>query len=276
MTILYVVATPIGNLEDISARASRILESVSVIAAEDTRRTGQLLASLGIRNKLVQLQSHNEDRVSTELLKTLQSGNDVAMVSDAGTPLISDPGFQLVRDCHELDIPVVPIPGPSALTAALSASGIPTNRFVFEGFVPAKANARKLFLENLRSEPRTLVCFEAPHRIVACMKSICEVLGTDRQVSLCRELTKTYEQIVCKPAQEILILLESAQIVSKGEFVVIVAPGDQGSSMDSERLLRELLKELPLGKASAIAAKMTSATRSELYALGTQIKQELE
>ena len=269
MPTLYVIATPIGNLEDLSQRARRILAEVDVVAAEDTRHTRKLLDHLGVRSRLEALHDHNEAAASDQMLTMLKGGADVALVSDAGTPLISDPGYTLVRACLREGIAVVPVPGPSALTTALSVSGLPTDRFTFEGFLPARANGRHERLDSLRSEPRTMVFYEAPHRIRVLIESVAEVLGDEREVTLCRELTKKFEQVVTGTAAELVDALTTARIPEKGEFVVVVAGAKQGHesavSLQEESLLKILLQELPPARAASVAAKLTGEPRKRLY-----------
>ena len=200
---LYVVATPIGNLDDISARALRILREVALIAAEDTRHSARLLQHFGIQTPLAACHEHNERDQGGRCLARLQAGEDVALISDAGTPLISDPGYHLVRQARAAGFAVVPVPGACALIAALSAAGLPSDRFIFEGFLPAKAAGRRARLEQVREEPRTLIFYEAPHRILECLQDMCEVFGDDRPALLARELTKTFETLQGLPLAEL-------------------------------------------------------------------------
>ena len=216
MSILYVVATPIGNTGDISERAKAVLRSVDVIAAEDTRHTGKFLSKFSISSKLVSIHEHNENRSAVGIVQMLEAGSTVAIVSDAGTPLISDPGYYLVKRCLDKGLSVVSVPGPSSVTAALSVAGMPTNRFSFEGFVPAKSVARREFLFDLRFEKRTQVYFESPHRINATLKVMAEIMGKNRGMTLCRELTKAFEQVVFGQVGEISKQVESGGIPSKG------------------------------------------------------------
>ena len=276
MSCLYVVATPIGNLGDVSTRAVSVLKEVEAVAAEDTRHTGKLLKQLGISTRLLALHAHNEAASTDGILKLLGSGQSVALVSDAGTPLISDPGFLLVRQCHEKNIPVIPVPGPSALTAALSASGLPVNRFCFEGFLPSKSSARATALQALASEARTMVFYEAPHRIEATIEEMVRVFGQERQMTLCRELTKTYEQIVTAPARDLLSRLQTRSIPAKGEFVVVVSGSETGASYDDDRLLTALLSELSPSKAAALAARVTGQAGDSLYQRALVLKGRLE
>lgn len=265
MSTLFVVSTPIGNLNDLTARAIETLRSVDVVASEDTRHTGQLLAQLSIKTSLIALHDHNERQMSSRIVERIQSGQSVALVSDAGTPLISDPGYHLVQACLEHNLPVVPIPGVSAVTTALSVSGIATDRFTFEGFLPSKDSARRATFKALEFERRTMVFFETPHRIYNSLVGLSEVLGSDRRVAVCRELTKKFEQIVSAPAGEILTQLGSGDIPAKGEFVLVVAGAQHNQSVDSDELLKALLLELSPSKAASVAAKLSPKSKSELY-----------
>jgi len=274
--ILYVVATPIGNLQDISARAVTTLKQVSRIAAEDTRHSRKLLSQCGIHTPLLALHEHNEAEVSVALLARLRSGYDLAVICDAGTPLISDPGFRLVRMAREAGIRVVPVPGPSAAITALSASGLPTDRFVFEGFLPARQTARRRRLQMLLDEPRTLVFYESSHRISECLRDMGEALGADRQAVVARELTKTFETIQGGTLAELLDWISADANRQRGEFVVLVRgmPEGEHSRIDAEgeRVLAVLHAELPLRQAASLAARITGLSRNRLYAYGLAIK----
>lgn len=268
---LYIVATPIGNLEDMSPRAEKVLSSVATVAAEDTRHSGRLLQHLGLRKPMIALHEHNErDRVE-RVLEALQAGKDVALISDAGTPLISDPGYIVVREARALGIRVSPIPGPCALVTALSAAGLPTNRFLFAGFLPAKRSGRKSVLESLRREQATLVFYESPHRILDTLADMVEVLGGDRELVLGRELTKTFETFYSGAAESVLAELQSDPHGSRGEFVVVVRGaaadnrGQSDSGLDVDKLLVLLLAELPVKKAAKIVAELTGGSKNELY-----------
>jgi 16S rRNA (cytidine1402-2'-O)-methyltransferase len=265
---LYVVATPIGNLEDLTPRARRTLAEVDLIAAEDTRHTGRLLSHIGVKARQIPLHEHNESAAAGGLVDALVAGSDVALVSDAGTPLVSDPGFRLVRAAQDAGIRVVPIPGPSAITAALSAAGLPTDRFAFEGFLPPKAAARRRALAALAAEPRTLVFFESVHRVAATLADCCKVFGREREAFVGRELTKLHEQCLRAPLGELAEALGRGTITGKGEFVIAVAGGGgtQEKSADVDRLLRELGAVLPAAKAAAAAARITGLPRKSLYA----------
>jgi len=264
---LFVVATPIGNLEDLTPRARQTLAEVSLIAAEDTRHTGRLLMHIGCKTRLMALHDHNEERAVGGIIKTLIDGNNVALVSDAGTPLVSDPGFRLVRAAHEAGIEVSPIPGASAVTAALSAAGIPTDRFCFEGFAPSKPVARRYWLESLKEERRTLVIYESVHRINECLADMVAVFGPERQAFIGRELTKLHEQCVQESLGELLRQIDNKTIVGKGEFVVVVAGSakEQESSLEVDRLLRALATRLSAKDSAKVAAEATGLKRNALY-----------
>jgi 16S rRNA (cytidine1402-2'-O)-methyltransferase len=265
---LYVVATPIGNLEDLSARARTVLARVSLVAAEDTRRARTLLTHLGVDVPLRSLHEHNEAGRIPELLDTLRAGRDVALVSDAGTPLIADPGYRLVRACVDAGLPVRPIPGPSALTAALSVAGIATDRFRFEGFLPARSGPRREALAALAREPCTLVFYEAPHRIAAMLEDGAEVLGPERRAWVGRELTKRFESHRSGELAGLAELLRTEAEPARGEFVVVVEGASavpEPATLDAEALLDALLEELPASRAAKVAARVTGAPRQALY-----------
>jgi 16S rRNA (cytidine1402-2'-O)-methyltransferase len=266
---LYVVATPIGNLRDITERAREVLSRAAVIAAEDTRHSGQLLKHLGIAKPLVSLHEHNESRRAQELIARLTGGEDVALVSDAGTPLISDPGFDLVRAAIAHGVQVVPIPGACAAVAALSISGLPTDRFAFEGFLPAKAAARRDRLASLRQAEHTLIFYEAPHRLADTLDAMAEAFGTDRTAVVAREITKQFESTYRGTLAELSQRAKSDSDMSRGEIVIVVAGtadrSEDSIAMDVEQVLRTLLEELPPAQAAKLAAKLTGTKRGELY-----------
>lgn len=269
MSELYVVATPIGNLQDISQRAIEVLRDVDLIAAEDTRHSKRLLSHLGITTRLTSYHEHNEDAKTGQLIEQLKQGVKVALISDAGTPLISDPGFHLVRSAHQESIRVTPVPGASALVAALSASGIASDRFVFEGFLPSKQGARLARLEKLADESRTLIFYESSHRIVASVADFGQALGGDRQLCIARELTKKFETIHSAPIAEALEWLQSDSDQQRGEFVLIAA-GNTALQREEvqtsvEQVLETLLAELPLKQAVQLAAQITGHKKNELY-----------
>ncbi len=273
--VLFVVATPIGNLQDLSMRAVDTLKSVAVVAAEDTRHTRKLFAHHGIATPMQALHEHNEREFSGRLLTRLAAGESIALVSDAGTPLISDPGFVLVRAARQAGVRVVPIPGPSALVAALSVSGLPTDHFLFEGFLPHRQAARRQRLQALRGQAVTLVFYESSHRILACLADMVDCLGAARPAVVARELTKTYETILEGTLAALCERLASDADQQKGEFVVLV----QGAATDPEQLddaarhtLEVLLGQLPLSQAAALAASITGVSKNRLYDYGLQLK----
>ena len=274
---LYVVATPIGNLDDISARALRILRDVALIAAEDTRHSARLLQHFGIETPLAACHEHNERDQGGRFLARLQAGEDVALISDAGTPLISDPGYHLVRQARAAGFAVVPVPGACALIAALSAAGLPSDRFIFEGFLPAKAAGRRARLDQVREEPRTLIFYEAPHRILECLQDMLDVFGDDRPALLARELTKTFETLQGLPLAELCDWVAADSNQQRGECVVLVAgwlapEGEEAVSAEALRVLDLLMAEMPLKRAAALAAEITGVRKNLLYQVGLERK----
>lgn len=266
---LYIVATPIGNLGDISVRAIEILKQVDLIAAEDTRHSKTLLERFLIKTKICAYHEHNEEKITQQLIQQLQNGDSIALISDAGTPLINDPGYKLVAAAHDHNIKVVPIPGPSAIITALSASGLPTNKFTFEGYLPAKSEARKKCLQELMSESRTLVFYEAPHRIVESIKIMQEIFGAERRMTIARELTKQFEQIVRDKLSTINEKLENGEIKIKGEFVVVVEGAQETSISDAEalRINQILAEKMSPKEAAGMTAKITDRKKNEVYKL---------
>jgi len=267
---LFVVATPIGNLDDLSPRAREVLGRADLIAAEDTRVTGRLLSHVGIKVRSLALHDHNEEKVVPELIEALESGNSVALVTDAGTPLVSDPGYRLVRAAHNAGITVSPIPGPSAPVAALSASGLPSDRFVFEGFLPTRQGARKRRLEVLRPETRTVLYFESVHRVAETISDMRSVLGDSRQAFIGRELSKLHEQCVPGSLAELAESLADGRIPLKGEFVIGVGGGitdmEKGTSAaDADQWLGELMAVMPGKQAVDIVARVTGVPRNTVY-----------
>lgn len=267
---LYVVATPIGNLDDISPRALRTLREVALIAAEDTRHSIRLLQHFGITTALAACHDHNEREQGGRFVARLLAGDDVALISDAGTPLISDPGYHLVRQVRAAGIEVVPVPGPSALIAALSAAGLPSDRFIFEGFLPAKAAARRGRLDLLKEEPRTLIFYEAPHRVLESVQDMASLFGKDRHAVLARELTKTFETLKGAPLGELAEWIAADSNQQRGECVLLVtgwqAPeGEDAISGEALRVLDLLLGELPVKRAAALAAEITGVRKNLLY-----------
>jgi 16S rRNA (cytidine1402-2'-O)-methyltransferase len=267
--VLYVVATPIGNLEDLSARAGRVLSEVDAIAAEDTRHTQRLLRHLGIERPLISLHEHNETARVEQLRRRLADGAQLALVSDAGTPLISDPGFVLVRELRRAGCRVVPIPGPCALIAALSAAGLPTDRFTFEGFLPAKSGARRKQLEAGASREETRVFYESPHRIRDLLADLAAVVGK-RQVVLARELTKTFETLLDGSAAELLSIMDEDPDQARGEFVVMLAGAprreEAADDAEGEALLRAMLAEgVAVKSAAAVVVRLLGGRRKHWY-----------
>lgn len=271
---LYVVATPIGNLEDISARALNILRHVDLILAEDTRHSSRLLQHYGINTPVQSLHDHNESRQLPVLLDQLRTGRTLALITDAGTPLINDPGYPLVRAAHAEGIRLIPVPGPSALICALSVSGLPTDRFAYEGFLPPKRAARRKRLMELAAEPRTLVFYEVPHRIYASVEDMIECFGPDRMATLAKELTKHFETIYKHTLAGILDWLGADPLRQKGEFVLVVEglPAGKSSEVESTRVLKALLPVLPLKEAVALAATLLNENRNQMYKLAISIK----
>lgn len=270
---LYIVATPIGNQEDITVRALNTLKAVDYILAEDTRHSMQLLNALGIKNKLNSFHAHNENDKSQYIIEDLQNGKSIALISDAGTPLISDPGYPLVKLARQYQIPVIPIPGPSAVISALSAAGVPCDTFLFMGFLPAKQNSRKSKLQTLCKEPHTLVFYESTHRIIDCLNDLIEVFGSECFMVLAKELTKTYENFIEGTPVDIKnwLLADAGHI--KGEFVLIIPPRSIPSEdQDNESLLQVLLKELPLKQAVSIASQLTQTKKNDLYEHALKLK----
>lgn len=265
---LFIVATPIGNLGDITQRAIDTLSKVDLVAAEDTRHSRTLLSSLGINQKLVALHEHNEEAMAPKLVDQLLAGQSIALISDAGTPLLSDPGFRLVRLAIEKGIRITPLPGPSALVTALSIAGIPTDRFVYEGFLPARQAARLARLNALSGESRTLVFFESSHRILDCLADMANSLGAERAVAICRELTKQFETVLRGPVAEVQEMVRSDANQQKGEFVLVVAGASENADekmVQAIRMARALQEYLSASQASRIAAKLCGVSRRELY-----------
>lgn len=273
---LYVVATPIGNLGDLSPRARETLAQVALIAAEDTRHTRSLLQAFGIATPLVSLHEHNEAARLGPLVERLRRGEAVALVSDAGTPLVSDPGFALVRAALDAGIRVTPIPGPTAAITALSASGLPTDRFAFEGFLPSKPGARKNALLELSREARTLIFYEAPHRLNEVLLAMVEVLGAERRASIGRELTKRFESMYYGTLAELAERSTQDADMSRGELVIVVAGLTAAEApalaIDADKVLKTLLEELPAAQAAKLAARITGEKRAVLYERAVQLQ----
>ena len=276
--LLYIVATPIGNLADISQRAIEVLGSVSLIAAEDTRHSRKLLSHLGLNQPLLSLHDHNERSRSAKLIDALNEGKDIAVVSDAGTPMISDPGYHLLRAAQDADIQIVPIPGASAVVTALSVSGLPANRFYFHGFLPEKQAARKTALQGLTAIAETLVFYESGKRVEASLQDMQTIFGGEREAVVCRELTKIHEQIRRRPLAELRQELESGQLDQRGEFVLLV---DGAKAIDADvdlqlvkRLLQELGDSLSAGQAASAISRALKCPRKLVYQMALQMKGE--
>ncbi len=267
---LYIVATPIGNLADITLRAIDVLRRVSVIAAEDTRHSARLLQHHDIATPLISYHDHGGDAQVSRILTKLEGGSSVALISDAGTPLISDPGYRLVNAVREKGFDVVPVPGPCAFVAAASASGLPSDRIAFEGFPPAKSQARRQLFESLSKDTRTLVFYESTHRILACLQDMAEGFGADREICIARELSKTYETFLRGAIGDVLIAMDSDPNQQKGEFVVLVHGAieeqvEEGVSPEAQKLLSVLCQELPVKQAASLTAKVTGDKKNKCY-----------
>ena len=274
---LYIVATPIGNLQDITYRAIEVLSSVDLIAAEDTRHSQKLLAAYQIHTTMIAYHAHNEQKSADLLIEKLKSGLDIALISDAGTPLISDPGYTLVQQAHEQGITVTPIPGASALIAGLSVSGLPTQPVSFYGFTPNKAAARRDLYTALATQNATLVFYESPHRILASLKDMAEVFGNTRQVVLMRELTKTFETILTGSVAELVEIVAADDNQQRGEIVMCVAPAEVDSNAQqqlAEQLLPLLLAELPVKTASKITSQVSGVSKNVAYEMALGLKEK--
>ncbi|MDO6613073.1 16S rRNA (cytidine(1402)-2'-O)-methyltransferase [Shewanella sp. 1_MG-2023] len=272
---LYIVPTPIGNLGDISSRAIEVLNNVKLIACEDTRHSGKLLSHFGIETRKTALHDHNERDRAQWIIQKLSNGEAVALISDAGTPLISDPGYHLVKQVREAGYNVVPLPGPCAAITALSASGLPSDRFSFEGFLPSKEKGRLDKLAALKEDPRTLIFYESPHRIVHSLESIVTALGDDREIVMAREVTKTFETFLSGSVVEVLQTVKDDPNQQKGEIVIMI----HGHRIDTEseiptvviNTLKLLCQELPLKKASALTGEIYGLKKNALYKYGLEI-----
>jgi len=267
---LYVVATPIGNLADITHRAIEVLQSVALIAAEDTRHSARLMSHFNIKTPMISVHDHNERQRVATIVNKLSEGESVALISDAGTPLISDPGFILVRAVREAGFKVVPVPGCSALITAISAAGMPSNNFIFEGFLPAKRTGRRQQLEQIANDTRTVIFYESTHRIIDSLEDMQAVLGADRYVVIARELTKTFETIHGDKLSTLIEWIRADHNQQKGEFVVLVSgaePAEEsGFSDETLRILDVLIDELPVKQAAALTSKITGDKKNALYA----------
>ena len=265
---LYIVATPIGNLDDITLRALQVLAAADLVAAEDTRRSRVLRAHHGIDRPLTALHEHNEESQAAKLVSRMLDGASVALISDAGTPLVSDPGYRLVAAALQSGLEVIAIPGPSAVTAALSVSGLPTDRFAFEGFLPARAAARQKRLADLREEPRTLVFFESSHRIAASLADLERVFGAAREAAVCRELTKQFETVLRGTLSEVRRQVEEDANQRKGEFVLVVAGRSEAADdqlLRAVELAAALKEHLGASQAARVAARIHGASRRDVY-----------
>ncbi len=280
MGTLYVVATPIGNLQDMTARAVSVLGRVPVVAAEDTRVSGGLLRHLGIRPRLIASHEHNEHAAAEKIVSILRNGEDVAVISDAGTPGVSDPGAVVVKAVLDAGLTVVPLPGPSAAIAAVSASGFQENSFRFVGFLPPKHGARTAAITLLKEDPALQIIYEAPHRILDCITDLRDVLGTEREVVICRELTKTFETIRRLPLGDAVEWVAGDSNQQRGEFVLVLAgykapeKTDDGLPEDAERMLGILLEELPVKQAVGLVMKITGLPRNALYQRALALKEQ--
>ncbi|NIP13627.1 MAG: 16S rRNA (cytidine(1402)-2'-O)-methyltransferase [Pseudomonadales bacterium] len=266
--VLYVVATPIGNLDDITRRGADVLASVQIVAAEDTRRSQVLLAAIGASpTELISFHAHNEQNVAQRLMSALHEGADVALVSDAGTPLVSDPGFDLIRRCWEEDVRVVPVPGPSSVLAVLSVCPLPAGRFLFEGFLPAKAGQRRERLRHLAGRTEAVVFFEAPHRVADCLSDL-ERLVPQRRLMVGREMTKRHESLYCGTPED---LREALKGTLRGEFVFVMeAAAGSGLEADAAEVMEILCSELAPAQAARIGARLLKADRAALYKMALE------
>ena len=274
---LFVVATPIGHLDDISYRAINVLKSVQLIAAEDTRTSAQLLKHFGISTPLTACHDHNESNKIEHLIQRLQQGENMALISDAGTPLISDPGFKLVRAAQENNIQVIPVPGACAAIAALSAVGLPSDRFSFEGFLPSRQSQRISALQKLKDETQTMIIYEAPHRILECVKDMAEVFGAERPVGFAREITKTFETIKKMTLGELAAFVESDRNQQKGEIVLVIGGATEEKDLEQEKLdqlLTRLLQDLSVKAASQLAADLTGIKKKVAYQRALELTQD--
>jgi 16S rRNA (cytidine1402-2'-O)-methyltransferase len=276
--VLYVVATPIGNLEDMSPRAIRVLQQADLIVAEDTRHSRKLADHFDIRTSMMALHDHSTERELDAILAKMEQGQSVALISDAGTPLVSDPGYQLVDRALSADYRVEPIPGSCAVIAALSVAGLPSDRFIFEGFLPAKASQRRQKISELKSEVRTLIFYEAPHRILECVEDFAAEFGADRVATLARELTKNFETIKRLPLGRLAEFIKNDSNQQRGECVLIVSGNREEPELDAKtsQVLDVLLAELPVKQAAGLAAKITGISKNKLYEQALLLKDKKE
>jgi 16S rRNA (cytidine1402-2'-O)-methyltransferase len=275
---LYLVATPIGDMTDIAPRALDILNTVDIVAVEDKRRSSRLFSHFGIKTPMISYHDHSEEKQVKKIIDELLCGKSVALISDAGTPLISDPGFKLVNAAKDKSIKVSPIPGPCALIAAISASGLPSNRFIFEGFLPAKSIARITKIQNISADSRTIIFYEAPHRILETLIDMIKVIGPSRKIVLARELTKTYETFISGTLKGVLEVIEKDLNQQKGEIVIVLAGADSSEkkieTQDSKRILSVLLEDLPLKQAVSLGSKITGVQKNIFYKLALDLKKQ--
>jgi 16S rRNA (cytidine1402-2'-O)-methyltransferase len=280
---LYILATPIGNYCDISSRAIEVLKMVDLIVVEDTRHSGKLLKHYAINNKMQALHDHNEEKIAPLIIDYLHNGQKIALISDAGTPLISDPGYKLVNLAQQYDITIVPVPGPSAVITALSVSGLATDKFCFEGFLPAKQQSRKNQLSSYTNETRTMVFYEAPHRILATLKDMCDIFGSKHQAVVARELTKTFETIKKDNLESLVNWVESDKDQQKGEIVILVEGfrvlrknnTADSLSAQTENILTQLLNELSLKQAVQLTVSITGGKKKSIYQRALEIQSTL-
>ena len=273
---LYLVATPIGDMTDIAERALGILNTVDIVAVEDKRKSSRLFSHFGIKTPMISYHDHGEEKQIKKIIDELLCGKSVALICDAGTPLIADPGYKLVKAAKSKSIKVSPIPGPCALIAAISASGLPSDRFIFEGFLPSKSNARITKIKNISEDPRTIIFYETPHRILEALKDMIKIIGPLRQIVFARELTKTYETFISGSLESVLEIIEKDLNQQKGEIVIVLAGADslekRSETQDSKRILSVLLEELPLKQAVSLGAKITGIQKNIFYKLALDLK----
>ena len=275
---LYLVATPIGDMTDIAPRALGILSTVDIVAVEDKRRSSRLFSHFGIKTPMISYHDHSEEKQVKKIIDELLCGKSVALISDAGTPLISDPGYKLVNAAKDKSIKVSPVPGPCALIAAISASGLPSDRFIFEGFLPSKSIPRITKIQNISADSRTIIFYEAPHRILETLIDMIKVIGPSRKIVLARELTKTYETFISGTLESVLQIIEKDLNKQKGEIVIVLAGADPSEkkieTQDSKRILSVLLEELPLKQAVSLGSKITGIQKNIFYKLALDLKKQ--
>ena len=275
---LYLVATPIGDMTDIAPRALGILSTVDIVAVEDKRRSSRLFSHFGIKTPMISYHDHSEEKQVKKIIDELLCGKSVALISDAGTPLIADPGYKLVNAAKDKSIKVSPVPGPCALIAAISASGLPSDRFIFEGFLPSKSIPRIIKIQNISADSRTIIFYEAPHRILETLIDMIKVIGPSRKIVLARELTKTYETFISGTLESVLQVIEKDLNQQKGEIVIVLAGADSSEkkieTQDSKRILSVLLEELPLKQAVSLGSKITGIQKNIFYKLALDLKKQ--